>query len=93
MTPERFLAKLRDTAPGDIAGIPERIGRARDRQRRIDSLVFRGLPLEEATRGAQRPWDAPIDTAGTRAVWEEMQSARVTIFELSPGGDSVFAIA
>ncbi len=93
MTPGQFLAKLRENGPSHIAEIPELISRERAYQRAVDSLVSRGHPVDQAKREAPMDWEAPYDTASARAIWDEIQRSGVTIFEFSPGGDSIYAIA
>lgn len=64
MSPDGFLAKLRASARGHIALIPEVI--ARD--------------------------GGPQDSSQARLVWDGMQTAGITIFEFSAGGDAVTTI-
>jgi len=64
MSPDRFLTKLRASAPRHIGLIPE--------------VIARDL--------------GPNNLSRARLVWEEMQTAGITVFEFSVGGDAVTCI-
>ncbi len=68
MSPEGFIAELRDGASRHIPLIPQV----------IDS---------------DRAEGTPSDSARAISTWEEIKASNVTVFQYSPGGDGVKAIA
>jgi hypothetical protein len=92
-SPEEFVEELRSTARLRVAEIPDVIARDRRRQFVIDSLMAAGQPHGQAERRARRLAGTARDTAGAAAIWNEIQTAGVTVFTYSPGGDGVYAIA
>jgi len=92
-SPEGFIEELRSIARLRVAEIPAAIARDRRRQFVIDSLMAAGQPHSQAERRARRLAGAAIDTAGAAAIWNEIQTAGVTVFTYSPGGDGLYAIA
>jgi len=96
MRPDTFVARLRQSGRRHEALIPEVIERDRRRQAVVDSLVRAGQTILDAERTAQlhlRRWDAPYDTARAVGTWDEIRRTGVTVFEYSPGGDGLTAIA
>jgi hypothetical protein len=96
MRPDDFVERLRDTAPGHVPQIPDVIDRDRSYQFVLDSLLATGHSPADAERmvrpllGRRR---TPYDAARGARTWEEIRSTGVTVFEFSPGGDIVTAIA
>jgi hypothetical protein len=96
LRPDTFVARLRRSGPGHVARIPAVIDRDRRRQAVVDSLVRAGQTTREAEGTAHfhlPPWGSPYDTARAVAIWDEIRRVGVTVFEFSPGGDGLTAIA
>jgi hypothetical protein len=96
MRPDTFVARLRQSARRHEALIPDVIERDRRRQAVVDSLVRAGQTILDAERTAQfrlRRRGAPYDTAHAAETWDEIRRTGVTVFQYSPGGDGLTAIA
>ena len=92
MSPEGFVAELRDQARDHIRRIPDMIARDRRYQEVLDSMITGGEHPREARRRAQFAlghYDTPSNLSRATAVWEEMRAGGVTVFEFSVGGDAV----
>jgi hypothetical protein len=95
MTPDGFLAELRDQAPLYIAQIPSLIARARRYRYVLDSILTAGEDSGQARRKAPYTlgqYETPGNLSHATAVWEEIRAAPVIVFEYSIGGDAVTAI-
>jgi hypothetical protein len=95
MRPDAFVARLRRSGERHVALIPDVIDRDRRHQAVVDSLIGAGHTLAEAERRVRfllRPLVTPSDTASGARTWEAIQRTGVTVFEFSPGGDTVTAI-
>jgi len=95
MTPDRFLAELRDQAPLHIAQIPNLIARDRRHSYVVDSMITAGEDSGQARRKAHfalGQYETPSNLSRATAVWKEIRTAAVTVFEYSIGGDAVTAI-
>lgn len=91
--PDRFVERLRGSAPARVAEIPHVIAQDRQRQSVVDSLRAAGHPAREAERRVPSLSGMELDTVYAVDVWEEIQRVGVTVFRFSPGGDAVTAIA
>jgi hypothetical protein len=94
--PDEFVAEWRRQASAHVLRIPEVIDRDRRYQLAVDSLIATGYSRAEAERSAPSllgGWGAAYDSASAVGIWQEIQSTGVTVFEFSPGGDAVTAIA
>jgi hypothetical protein len=94
--PDEFVAEWRRQAPAHVPRIPEVIDRDRRYQLAVDSLIATGYSRAEAERSAPSLLGggaAASDSARAVGIWQEMQSSGVTVFEFSPGGDGLTAVA
>lgn len=94
--PDEFVAEWRRQAPAHVPRIPEVIDRDRRYQLAVESLIATGYSRAEAERRAPSllgGGGAADDSARAVGIWQEMQSTGVTVFEFSPGGDGLTAIA
>jgi hypothetical protein len=95
-SPEQFVEDWLMNGRHHVLLIPEVIARDARRQVVIDSLVSEGQELETATQGSWRllgDTNSPEALARGEGVWMSIQRSRMTVFEYSPGGDSVIPIA
>lgn len=94
--PDEFVAEWRRQAPAHVPRIPEVIDRDRRYQLAVDSLIATGYSRAEAERSARSlpgGWGTADDSARAVGIWQEIQRTGATVFEFSPGGDAVTAIA
>jgi hypothetical protein len=82
-------------APRHVERIPLVLERDRRHQLLRDSLLSTGLSRADAERAARalRRSVTQSDSAYASAIWQSIESSGITVFEFSPGGDTVYAIA
>jgi hypothetical protein len=96
MRPDTFVARLRGSAGAHVGLIPDVIDRDRRYPAVVDSLIRAGYARAEAERRVRfllRSSGTPYDTANAVRTWAAIQRSGVTVFEYSPGGDALTAIA